>query len=168
MITPGWCHIMARYNAWQNANLLAAAETLSDAERRADRGAWFGSIHGTFAHLLWADLLWMSRFDGGPAPGGVIADSAGRFPDWGALRAERAATDARILGWAGRLEPDDVEGELSWHSASMGRDLTMARAICITQLFNHQTHHRGQVHAMLTAAGARPGVTDLPFLPEAV
>ncbi|MGV6810972.1 MAG: DinB family protein, partial [Brevirhabdus sp.] len=60
----------------------------------------------------------------------------------------------------------DTEGDLNWYSGAMGRDMSKPRAICLMQLFNHQTHHRGQIHAMLTAAGARPGDTDIPFMPE--
>lgn len=168
MITPGWCHTMARYNAWQNGNIIAACETITDAARREDRGAWFGSIHRTLSHLLWGDLTWMSRFDGGDRPAGGIADSPGLHPDWGPYLALRRATDGRILDWAARLEEGDIEGDLAWYSGAMGRDVTQPRAICIMQMFNHQTHHRGQVHAMLTAAGARPGDTDIFIMPDTI
>lgn len=170
MITPGWCHTMARYNAWQNENIVSAADTLSDAQRREDRGAWFRSIHGTLAHLLWGDLIWMSRFDAGEQPPKVasIAETVALYPDWAEYKARRAAADRRILDWTSRLEPDDLDGDLSWYSGAMQRDLTKPRAACLMHLFNHQTHHRGQVHAMLTAAGARPGDTDLPFMPDAI
>ncbi len=170
MITPGWCHTMARYNTWQNNNLLDAADTLTDDSRRQDRGAWFGSIHGTLSHLLWGDLLWMNRFDGGDPPPNAnhFMDTATAFPDWTEYKRRRRATDNRIEAWAARLEPDDLEGDLSWYSKAMERDFTKPKSICIMQVFNHQTHHRGQVHAMLTAAGARPGDTDLPFMPDAI
>lgn len=170
MITPGWCHTMARYNAWQNGNIVSAAETLTDAARRADRGAWFKSIHGTLAHLLWGDLTWLSRLDGGGAPPKVasIAETVALYPDWTDYLSRRKATDRRILGWTARLGQEDLDGDLTWYSGAMARELTRPRAICIMHLFNHQTHHRGQVHAMLTAAGARPGDTDLPFMPDAI
>ncbi|QBY02677.1 damage-inducible protein DinB [Rhodophyticola sp. CCM32] len=159
---------MARYNIWQNENLFGAADMLDDAARRQDRGAFFGSIQGTFSHLLWSDLSWMSRFDDGPAPDCGINDSAGFFDDWSALKRDRKATDARIEGWAARLDPDDLTGDLVWFSGMTGREMRKPRALCIMQLFNHQTHHRGQVHAMLTAAGADPGSTDLPFMPDVI
>jgi uncharacterized damage-inducible protein DinB len=159
---------MARYNLWQNRSILAAADTLDDAARRADRGAWFGSIAGTLSHLLWGDLVWMGRFDGGPRPPGGIAQTPALFPDWAAYKAERASTDLRILDWATALEPADLAGDLVWVSGAAGREMRMARALCIAHFFNHQTHHRGQVHAMLTAAGARPGDTDLFLMPETI
>ena len=62
MIDPAYVQRMARYNRWQNANLYGVADTLSDEERRRERGAFFGSIHKTLSHLLWADQIWMSRF----------------------------------------------------------------------------------------------------------
>jgi uncharacterized damage-inducible protein DinB len=165
MIGPAYCVMMARYNAWQNRSLTAAAETLDDTARHAARGAFFGSIAGTLSHLLWGDLTWMARFDGGAAPGGRIADSPARHADWDEWKTLRARTDARIAEWAGRLLPGDLEGDLQWHSGGLGRTVTMPRALCVVHFFNHQTHHRGQVHAMLTAAGARPGDTDLFVMP---
>lgn len=166
MITPEYMRLMARYNAWQNRSLYGAADGLDDAARRLDRGAFFGSIHNTLSHILWGDTIWMSRFDGWEPPELAISES-GRFVlDWDALKARRLAADARILDWAGRAGPADLAGDLRWYSAAIGREFTRPRALLVMQLFNHQTHHRGQVHAMLTAAGARPEDTDIPFMPE--
>ena len=166
IITTGYCALMARYNMWQNASLYAAADALDDAARRADRGAFFGSIHGTFSHLLWADTIWMSRLGGWVAPARGIAGSAALYPDWEPLNAARVAADRRILEWAGRLTAAALEVELSFHSGALKRDVTRPMAPCVAHFFNHQTHHRGQVHAMLTAAGAQPGDTDLFVMPE--
>ena len=55
-------HTFAGYNAWANRRLYEAAGTLSDAEYRADRGAFFKSMHGTLNHLLATDRIWMKRF----------------------------------------------------------------------------------------------------------
>ena len=105
MIDPAYVQRMARYNRWQNENLYGVADRLSDAERRRERGAFFGSIHQTLSHLLWGDRIWMSRFAGLPAPPGGIPQSVSLFPDWELLRRERDATDASIIGWADGLEP---------------------------------------------------------------
>ncbi len=168
MITPGWCHAMARYNAWQNKSLIDAADTLSDARRNEDRGAWFGSIAGTLSHILWGDTIWMSRFAGWEAPKAGIPESATLFADWADYKARRAAADQRITAWAAGLGPDDLDGDMSWYSGALGRDVTKPRALLVAHMFNHQTHHRGQVHAMLTAAGARPGPTDLFVMPDEI
>ena len=105
MIDPAYVQRMARYNRWQNENLYGVADRLSDAERRRDRGAFFGSIHQTLSHLLWGDRIWMSRFADWPAPSGGIPQSVSLYPDWQLLRRERAATDASIIEWADNLAP---------------------------------------------------------------
>lgn len=165
MITADFCRTMARYNRWQNQNLYSAADTLDEAARRADRGAFFGSIHGTLSHLLWGDGMWMSRFDGGSKPPGGISDSAEIYEDWSQLTADRRAMDARIMAWAGPLTDAEVEGTLRWYSGALGADVERPLALCVTHFFNHQTHHRGQVHAMLTAVGAPLSDTDLFVMP---
>ena len=167
MITPSYCQMMARYNAWQNQSLFQAAAGLSDAEREADRGAFFGGIRATLSHLMWADLIWIARFEGGEGPGGTITTSPARY-DWPTLWAERPKLDARIAAWSWMVTQDELDGEIRWHSFALGRELAKPAAVCIAHLFNHQTHHRCQVHAMLTAAGARPDDTDIPFMPDEV
>jgi len=158
---------MARYGTWQNDSLMAAADTLDDAARRADRGAFWGSIEGTLAHLLWGDRMWMARFDGWERPAQRLADSARAPGGWTALTVARAAADARILDWAGRLADADLAHDLTWHSAVLDRQVRRPKWLLVQHFFNHQTHHRGQVHAMLTAAGAPPAAdTDLFLMPE--
>lgn len=166
MIDAGFVQLMARYNAWQNDSLVTAASTLSDAARREDRGAFFKSIHGTLNHVLWADQLWFSRLGDGPAPTvNSIGESQAAIDDWDALVGARAEMDTALLDWSARLTPDVVTGDLSWLSGAVGRTVTKPRSVLIVHMFNHGTHHRGQIHAMLTAAGAVPDDTDLPFLP---
>ena len=99
MITPSYCQMMARYNAWQNQSLFQAAAGLTDSAREMDRGAFFGSIRATFSHLMWADLIWIARFEGAEGPGGTIAASPDRY-DWPTLWAERPKLDARIAAWS--------------------------------------------------------------------
>jgi uncharacterized damage-inducible protein DinB len=164
MITPGWVRMMAAYNAEMNRRLYAAADRLDEAARWQDRGAFFGSVQGTLSHLLWGDSAWMHRFDGWEKPAASIAESPRLHADWERLKADRAATDARIEDWAARVDPAWLAGDLTWFSGAMGRDLTRPVAMLVTHFFNHQTHHRGQVHAMLTAAGEGTGATDLPFV----
>lgn len=164
MISPDWCRMMAAYNSEMNRRLYAAAGTLDDAARRADRGAFWGSIHGTLSHLLWGDTIWMSRFDGWEKPPVGMQDSPRMVEDWAALQAARAEADARIEAWAGGLAPARLAAPLTWFSAVAQRETTMPLWVCVGHLFNHQTHHRGQVHALLSAAGARTGDTDLPWV----
>ena len=168
MITPAHAQLMADYNKWQNASIYGAAAAMSDEERRRDRGAFFKSIHGTLSHVLWGDRMWLSRFTGSPAPAIAIAASPGLVEDWDMLRAERDKTDAQILAWTAAMTPADLEGDLAWFSGAAQREFTLPRWLLVTHFFNHQTHHRGQAHAMLTAAGAKPADTDIPFMPNIV
>ncbi|WP_270933430.1 DinB family protein [Falsiroseomonas oryzae] len=164
MITPDWVRLMAAYNAEMNRRLYAAADGLAPAQRQADRGAFFGSIQGTLSHLLWGDRTWMHRFAAWEKPEGGIKSSPGLYADWSALKAARAEADAGIEAWAARLDAAWLDGTLSWSSAALGRDVTRPRWVLVTHFFNHQTHHRGQAHALLTAEGAATGDTDLPFI----
>lgn len=165
--TADYARLMARYGAWQNQSLIAAADTLDGSARDRDGGAHFGSIRATFNHLLWGDRIWMNRFAGTPAPVQPgIPQSIDETPDWTAFKAARAKMDAAILDWTGGLDDAALSGDLSWFSGAAQRQVTRPLARLLVHMFNHQTHHRGQVHAMLTAAGARPGDTDLFLLPE--
>jgi uncharacterized damage-inducible protein DinB len=165
MIDLGYVQRLARYNRWQNENLYGVADALSDAERKRARGAFFGSIHATLNHLLWADRIWMSRLAGTPRPEGGIPESVSTYADWSDLRRERTAFDAVMVEWADRLDPAALAGELSWFSGAAKAKLRKPRWLLVTHMFNHQTHHRGQVHCMLTQAGGKPGDTDLPIMP---
>ncbi len=156
---------MARYNAWQNQSIYGAADTLDDAARKLDRGAFFGSIHATLCHLLWGDLVLMSRFAGTPRPAAPsIEASVGMIGDWNELKRERVKADEAISRWAVGMNGDWLGDHLTWYSGAAGREVTKPSWFLVTHLFNHQTHHRGQVHAMLTAAGAKSDDTDLFYL----
>ena len=164
MITQAWCRMMAAYNAEMNRRIYAAADTLDDAQRREARGAFFGSIHATLSHLLWGDTIWMSRFADWDVPNGGIPASIALHGDWVKLRMDRDTADTRIEAWAASLDPAWLDGTLGWYSGAMQRDVMRPNAVLVTHLFNHQTHHRGQVHAMITSFGAKTGDTDLPFI----
>ncbi len=166
MIDVAYVQRMARYNRWQNENLYGVSDRLSDAERRRERGAFFGSIHKTLSHLVWGDGIWMSRFTDVPRPPGGIPESVSLHADWDALKTARQSTDGAILAWADRLHDGWLAGDHSWFSMAVRRDVSKPRWELVVHFFNHQTHHRGQVHAMLTQAGGRPGDTDLFVMPE--
>ena len=165
MIDAAYVQRMARYNRWQNENLYGAADALSDAERQRTRGAFFGSIHATLNHLLWGDRIWMSRLAGTPRPEGGIPQSVSLYADWNDLKRERAVFDNVIVDWADQLEDASLAGELTWFSGAIKAEVRKPKWLLVTHMFNHQTHHRGQVHCMLTQAGSKPGDTDLPFTP---
>ena len=168
MIDPGYVRTMARYNAWQNAQLSEALDGVSLEVLRADHAAFFGSILGTLNHLLWADRVWMHRLapDLVSAPDGSIAQSVDLCPTVGVWTAERFATDGRIWHWAEALPALDLTGEMTIASRLAGGEATRPRAACVIHMFNHQTHHRGQVHAMMTRSGLAAPVSDLFVMPK--
>ncbi|WP_286135012.1 DinB family protein [Neptunicoccus cionae] len=159
-----WLRMMARYNKWQNGWMIPAAAGLTDAVRQQERGAFFGSISATLCHILWADMLWMSRFDGGAAPTVPGAQSTEFHKEWDSFCEQRNLTDQRIVDWAEGLSDSDLSGDITWFSGLKQSDISQPKSLIYTHVFNHQTHHRGQVHAMLTQAGVKTADTDLVFM----
>ena len=165
MISTTYIRMMAAYTEWQNRNTYRAANTLTDEERQQDRGAFFGSIHATLNHILWGDQLWMHRLAGTAKPTRRdIAGSVYTHQQWDALRADRVATDRTLIEWSSHVTEDDLAGDFSWYSSTNKSECSRPKWALIVQLFNHGTHHRGQVHAMVTAAGARTDSTDIQYL----
>ncbi len=161
MITPSYVRTMAAYNREMNRRLYAAAARLPDTDRRAERGAFWGSIHATLSHLVWGDHMWMSRFDGWNRPAMPIRESGAMIADFADLAAQRAEDDARIEEWAERVDDAWLSQDLVWFSGAAQREMRAPRTFLVTHFFNHQTHHRGQVHALITAGGEATGDTDL-------
>ncbi|MBX3207637.1 MAG: damage-inducible protein DinB [Labilithrix sp.] len=163
-MTPEYARELARYNRWMNDKLYAVAEKLTDAERKEDRGAFFGSIHRTLNHLLLADRVWLARFtgaaleDGEMAPGIRSLDQE-LYADSDELRRERTKTDDAIDAFVATLTDEKLADDLRYLRRGVVNELPLWHAVA--HLFNHQTHHRGQVTTLLMQAGHDPGVTDL-------
>lgn len=162
-------HALARYNQWMNRKLYNVCAQLDDSERKRDRGAFFKSIHGTFNHLLVGDSVWLGRFTRDAAAG--PRDSAGQpfaitalaqelHADFGQLTRERERIDTLLLAYANQLDEAQLTSEVRYKTIagdSQGHVLWWA----LGHLFNHQTHHRGQVTTLLSQAGLDVGSTDL-------
>jgi len=129
MISPEYVVTMARYNKWQNTNLVQSVDQLTASDRAKDMGGFFGSIEQTCFHVVWGDSI--SR-------------------------------------WAGRVTQSQLDAELRYYSGAVGREINKPMGLLVTHFFNHQTHHRGQVHAMLTALGVETQDTDMPLLPDEI
>ena len=166
MITPEYVRRMAAYNAWQNRQMDAAMGNLDHGAVLADRQGFWRSILGTANHILWADAMWMSRFGQGSAPEVGLADSPGLHPTHAAWSAARFRMDGRMTLWAEKLRAIDLAGTMKWYSGAVGRNMEEPVGAVVMHVFNHQTHHRGQIHAMLTAAGVEAPVSDLILMPE--
>jgi uncharacterized damage-inducible protein DinB len=154
---------MAQYNLWMNDKVYEAAATLSDEQRKANRQAFFKSIHGTLNHLLLGDRSWMQRLHGQPVTMTSARDEL--HSDFDALRAARAEMDQTLLSWADGLSAEDESRAFSFFSVTYQQQISLPFAGVVMQIFNHQTHHRGQVTTLLTQLGADVGVTDIPVMP---
>lgn len=154
--------MFAGYNAWANERVYAAAEKLTPDEYRADRGAFFKSVHGTLNHILVADRIWMQRFTGqGNAPSRLDAIL---FEDCTSLRAARDREDARIAAFVGGLSETALEADFSYRTIVNPKTVTQPLSPALDHFFNHQTHHRGQVHAVLTGLRGREFAPSLDLI----
>jgi len=141
--------MFAGYNAWCNQRLFGAAARLSDADYRADRGAFFKSVHGTLNHLLAGDRIWMQRFTcTGEVPKSLDVIL---YDDFLPLRDARITEDARISRYVGSLRDDDLARTIRYRTFSNPADIEQVLAPALDHFFNHQTHHRGQAHALLSS-----------------
>ena len=158
--------MLAGYNAWANAKLYDAAGRLSEEDYRRDAGVFFRSMHGTLNHILVADRTWMHRFTGeGPTSDRLDATP---FETRESLREARVAEDDRIERYVADLCDDALASDFTYRTVSRPDDeMRHALAPAVAHLFNHQTHHRGQAHAILTRlAGDAPALDIIYFLRE--
>jgi uncharacterized damage-inducible protein DinB len=153
--------MFGHYNAWANGRLYDAAARLSPEQYRADRGAFFKSVHGTLNHLLATDRIWMQRFTGGgDAPDRLDAVLFDTFDE---LRAAREAEDRRIVDFVDRLDDGRIAGTIKYRRISSPDEFEQALAPALAHWFNHQTHHRGHVHALLTGLVGEAPELDLLY-----
>jgi uncharacterized damage-inducible protein DinB len=155
--------LMARYNRWMNRKLYAVCADIADADRKKDLGAFFKSVHGTLNHLLYGDRAWLGRFTGQLF---VTVIGQELYADFAELRREREITDAAILAWSENLDPRWLAADFTYTSFVDGKTRMLPAWTLVTHLFNHQTHHRGQVTTLMKQLGHEPGVTDVPWMPE--
>jgi uncharacterized damage-inducible protein DinB len=150
--------MLARYNRLANERLYGKCAELTDAEYRRPREGSFGSIHALLNHILRGDRIWMSRFEGGgrttPPLNTVL------FEDFAALRRARTEQDAQIESFFGTLGADFPLRSFPYTN-NQGKDYVESALVAFSHFFNHQTHHRGQIHVMLSQAGVSPVSLDL-------
>ncbi len=162
---------LARYNQWFNERLYTACENLSDEERKRDRGAFFGSIEATLTHLVWADKMWLGRFANqgqhfAALPPALLALPPGAsyatplYSDFPALHMARMELDTAIRTWLADMPADFLQSTMRY-SNTKGVQRAHPAWQALTHLFNHQTHHRGQVTTLVAQAGVDVGTTDL-------
>ncbi len=162
MATQAYFTLLADYNAWANVRLYDATAELSDADYRKDMGAFFGSLHRTLNHILVGDRIWFQRVEGtGDVPttlGAVL------FEDFKELRTARQGEDARIKRVIANLSDADIAGNFDYTNLRTGDHFThQPLAPTLAHIFNHQTHHRGQAHTLLSQLGRNPPELDILY-----
>ncbi len=150
--------LLAQYNALANQKLYAACAQLDDADRKRLRPAFFHSIHGTLNHILVGDRIWLNRFAGKEVASTGL--DAILYEDFEALWQARCREDERIQAFIATLTPDLLNQNLRYvnHAGKVHLD---PMPLLIAHFFNHQTHHRGQVHNMLSQTPVSPPSLDM-------
>lgn len=139
--------MLARYNRIANERLFERCALLESTEYRKERSGSFGSIQGLLNHILLGDRVWMARFEGGghvtPPLNSIL------YNDFAQLRAARVQQDVQIESFFQNL-PHDFLGRSFRYINNQGQEYVDAAVVAVAHFFNHQTHHRGQVHVMLS------------------
>ena len=154
--------LMGIYNQQMNRQFYDACAQLTDTERKRDRGAFFQSIHRTLEHLLFGDLAWLGRFWEHPLTEAAIGDPL--HENFDELRQQREYWDEKIIDWTQTLTHDWLLADLRYDSQAYGRTRVLPRWILVVHMFNHQTHHRGQLSTLLSQSDRNFGVTDLLWI----
>jgi uncharacterized damage-inducible protein DinB len=149
----------ARYNAWANVRLYGACAKLSEADYLKPRASFFGSIHATLNHLMVADRIWLGRIESRPEK---LALNQILYGDFTALHVARVAEDDRLIRVVDNIDPARLDQPLDYLNTRGERFRTPLR-IVLGHLFNHQTHHRGQAHGLLSQTPVPPPELDLIF-----
>lgn len=153
---------LARYNLWATTRLYEHVDALPEADYRRDAGLFFKSVHCTLNHLLAGEhALWFRRFAHGESP--LVALEAEIEPDRQRLKARLLEGAGAWLPYVDKLSEARLAGALTY-STTDGRRVALPFAATLTHVFNHGTHHRGQISAALTSMGHGCPVIDLVFM----
>jgi uncharacterized damage-inducible protein DinB len=149
---------LARYNRWANKRLLRSCAKLGHEEYFKPRQAFFKSIHGTLNHILLVDRIWIGRLTAKPAPSLPLDQIL--YGDFLGLKVARTAEDGVIVNAVGNLADADLARTVTF-TRSNGEKRTLRTDLLLGHLFNHATHHRGQVHDMISQTKLPPPPLDL-------
>ena len=151
--------LLANFNIWVNTKIFSACKELDDAEYKKDRRAFFSSIHGTLNHLLVVDRAYISRIEG--KDHGLKSLDQILYENLFQLEEARIKEDKRLVDLVNNLSEESIHKEITYNGFETGKTTYTINTILIT-LFNHQAHHRGQIHNMLSQAGIKPPQIDIP------
>lgn len=157
MVSVAQLQELFAYAAWSNRKLFTALESLSAEDYKRDLKTSFGGIQGTVNHMVWADELWLRRWQQAPMPaveqGRDLETLAAARERWDRIEAERSAFVATV--------GEDHLGDVIVVRASSGGEFRHHLRETFLHVIDHTTYHRGQVIAMLRQLGIKPPVTGL-------
>lgn len=162
MKPKNYFELMAAYNRSMNLKIYEVCGQLTDEERKLDRGVFFGSLHSTLNHLLFGDRSWMQRFTGREYDLKPLGEDL--YSNFNELRDERESMDEEIVDWCQTLSLEWLSKIGVYKSQTYRTVRRFPNWLLVTHMFNHQTHHRGQVTAMLSQCECDYGITDIPFM----
>ncbi len=152
---------MAQYNRWANRRLYDACGHLANDHYHQPRKMFFGSIHGTLNHILVGDRLWLARIEHKPTPKFALDDQP--YDDIGSLKTARSSEDDRMIGLTESYGDTDLSAVISYRTVVEPANVETPLHLCWLHLFNHQTHHRGQIHDQLSQTDVSPPPLDLIY-----
>ena len=151
--------LLANFNTWTNTKIFSSCKKLDDTEYKKDRKAFFSSIHGTLNHLLVVDGAYISRIEGKNHDLKSLDQIL--YENLFQLEEARIKEDKRLVDLVNNLSKESINKEITYKGFETGNQTYTINLVLIT-LFNHQTHHRGQIHNMLSQAGIKPPQIDIP------
>ena len=166
-------YLMADYNQWMNQKVYEAVGTLSPEKLHEDKGAFFGSVFASLNHICVGDTLWLKRFSAVlekyPAYAPIIElampESLDAFlaNNFNGLKDRRVLLDEALLELTSELTDEDLLQPISYTNK---KGVTANKKLfnLLMHVFNHQTHHRGQVTTLLSQSDIDIGITDLVFI----
>ena len=168
MAMQAWAREMARYNRWQNATLYRLTDQLSDTGRRQGREMFFGTIHHTLDHILMVDTRLAGMVESGTPANEPFQPRKLIHSDYALLAKARNVLDERLIHMADGHDDAWFEEVFAFISPLSRQPRQLPRYFYLSQLFNHATHHRSQVTAVLHTFGLDYGSTDLPMNPDTI
>jgi len=164
MFPKNYFQLMAQYNQWMDSKIYAVCLDIPDDLRKKDMGAFFKSIHSALNHILYGDLAWIERLrDNTFTPRQIGIDL---YDDFKELKEAQEKMDSDIINWADSLTQEKLNQTFDYVSNVENFSRKLPVWVLATHMFNHQTHHRGQVTTLVKQLGYEPGITDIPWLPS--
>ena len=151
--------LLANFNKWANEKILNSCKKLKEIEYKKNRKSFFSSIHGTLNHLLVVDRAYIARIE--EKDHGLKSLDQILYENLFQLEEARIKEDKHLVDLVNSLSEESIHKEITYKGFETGNTTYTINLILIT-LFNHQTHHRGQVHNMLSQAGIQPPQIDIP------